>query len=184
MIKFGPAGNSESFYNEGNKATLQMPKWLKQRGLDVFEYSFGKGVSLSEATAKAIGEEAKLNGIELSVHAPYYINLASDDDEKGILSYHYILQSLTALSWLGGRRCVFHSGTEGKQKRCEAINRIIARLKEFSLIKHSEGFDNFIICPETMGKLAQICDVAEIIEFCKIDESFYPCVDFGHINAR
>ena len=35
-----------------------------------------------------------------------------------------------------------------------------------------------------MGKIAQIGDVDEIIRICNIDESYYPCVDFGHLNAR
>ena len=35
-----------------------------------------------------------------------------------------------------------------------------------------------------MGKLAQIGTVEEITKFCKLDKIFYPCVDFGHVNAR
>jgi deoxyribonuclease-4 len=41
-----------------------------------------------------------------------------------------------------------------------------------------------IICPETMGKLAQIGTLEEVVRFCKIDPIYTPCVDFGHINAR
>ncbi|MBQ7769774.1 MAG: hypothetical protein IJ373_01145 [Clostridia bacterium] len=41
-----------------------------------------------------------------------------------------------------------------------------------------------IFCPETMGKLAQIGTVEEIVRFCKVDPVYTPCVDFGHINAR
>ena len=40
-----------------------------------------------------------------------------------------------------------------------------------------------IICPETMGKSAQIGTVDEIVEFCKIAPFYYPCVDFGHVNS-
>ena len=46
------------------------------------------------------------------------------------------------------------------------------------------GYENMLICPETMGKIAQIGTVAEIVEICKLDKSIYPCVDFGHINSR
>lgn len=35
-----------------------------------------------------------------------------------------------------------------------------------------------------MGKLGQIGTVEEIVSFCKIAPFFYPCMDFGHINAR
>lgn len=184
MIRFGPAGNSESFYNEGNTRTFQMPKWIKERGLDIFEYSFGRGVSIGEETARDIGNEAILNGIEISVHAPYYINFANPDTQKSQNSFMYLLQSLRALKWFSGKRCVFHSGTEGKMERAEAFALIIDRLTKFKEIKRAEGFEDLIICPETMGKLAQIGTVSEIVEICKIDESYYPCIDFGHINAR
>lgn len=49
-----------------------MPKWLSEKGLDLFEYSFGKGVRISDATAEAIGDESDKYGIEISVHAPYF----------------------------------------------------------------------------------------------------------------
>ena len=54
MIRFGPAGNSEAFYAEGNKHTYEAPKWLWEQGLNAFEYSFGRGVKLKEATASKI----------------------------------------------------------------------------------------------------------------------------------
>lgn len=41
-----------------------------------------------------------------------------------------------------------------------------------------------IFCPETMGKINQIGDVAEVTEFCKTTDFFIPTIDFGHINAR
>lgn len=184
MIKFGPSGNSESFYNEGHKSTLETPKWLKSRGLNLFEYSFGKGVLISEPTARAIGVEAEKEGIEITVHAPYFINFANPDDVKGEAGYRYLKESMNALRWFNGSRVVFHSGTETKQPRDVAVENIIRRLKAFSVIKKELGFENIVVCPETMGKLAQIGDLDEVIDFCLLDESFYPCIDFGHINAR
>ena len=31
MIRFGPSGNSDSFYDDGNKVSEQAPAWLKQK---------------------------------------------------------------------------------------------------------------------------------------------------------
>ncbi len=185
MIKFGPSGNGESFYADGFLSTKDTPKWLKDKGLDAFEYSFGRGVTIGEVSARAIGKEGKENNIEISAHAPYYINFANPDQDKGeINSFKYLLQSMTALKWFEGNRCVFHVGTEGKLPREEAVFLIEQRLKRFSLVKKEAKFEDIILCPETMGKLAQIGTVEEIIRFCNIDDSFYPCVDFGHVNAR
>ena len=35
-----------------------------------------------------------------------------------------------------------------------------------------------------MGKVNQLGTLDEVIELCRIDESFVPVVDFGHLNAR
>jgi deoxyribonuclease-4 len=47
MILFGPSGNSEIFYEQGYKSSSQMPKWLKDMGLNAYEYQCSKGVNLS-----------------------------------------------------------------------------------------------------------------------------------------
>ena len=96
MIHFGPAGNSQSFYDEGHKHTIEQMPWLKTMGLNAYEYSFGRGVRLKEQTAREIGEEAQKNGITLSVHAPYFINLASDDPEKYEKNLAYFTESARA----------------------------------------------------------------------------------------
>ena len=72
---FGPGGNSESFYQQGNKNTLQAPEWVKKVGLDAYEYEAGRGVNASDETFVSLGEKAKLAGISLSIHAPYFISL-------------------------------------------------------------------------------------------------------------
>ena len=53
---FGPGGNGDLFYAQGNKSTLQAPGWLEQYGLDAFEYEAGNGIAAGEATLRAIGE--------------------------------------------------------------------------------------------------------------------------------
>lgn len=184
MVKFGPSGNSASFYAEGNSSTLQAPRWIRARGLDLFEYSFGKGVNMSEATAAAIGREAAENGIEISVHAPYYVNFANPDEDKAKNGHEHLLRSLRAVRLMGGSRVVFHSGTETGLPRKVAFANIKRRLAAFSEMKRAEGFSDLFVCPETMGKIAQIGDEDEIAELCSLDDTFLPCVDFGHLNAR
>ena len=93
-VRFGPAGNSDSFYQEGHSATVEMPRWIYERGLDCFEYSFGRGVRMGVETAAAIREEAEKYGIQLSVHMPYFINLAVEDEEKKKKNLGYFVDSL------------------------------------------------------------------------------------------
>lgn len=184
MIKFGPSGNCESFYNEGYRHTTEAAKFCKERNLDCFEYSFGRGVIMSEATAIEIGEAFKKENIEISVHAPYFINFANPDDEAVQKSYNYVLNSAKFLKLMGGKRVVFHPAAQGKVSREEAVQKTAERLKVLRDYIYLNGYEDVMFCPETMGKIAQIGTVEEIVDFCKIDECFTPTIDFGHVNAR
>jgi len=50
--------------------------------LDCMEVEFTYGVRMGLKTAKEVGALAGEKGILLSVHAPYYINLATEEKEK------------------------------------------------------------------------------------------------------
>lgn len=184
MVKFGPSGNCISFYQDGYKRSFEAPKWLKEKlGLTAYEYSFGHGVNLGDDTAKLIGEEAEKYGIEVSVHAPYYINLASDKEENAVKSYNYILSSLHKLRLMKGNRLVVHTGSVAKLQRDVAINLAKQRLQTLKEILINEGYDDMLICLESMGKPSQIGTYKEVIDFCSIYENYIPTLDFGHINA-
>lgn len=184
MIKFGPSGNSESFYASGFDKTEQAAKYVKERGLDCFEYSFGRGVRMSDEKADSIRRAFEAEGVELSVHAPYFVNLASVEEEKVENSYGYILDSAVMCKKMGGKRIVFHPAAQGKMKREEAVERTLASMKVLRDKIYAFGLEDMIFCPETMGKLAQIGTIEEVVSFCKVDPVFTPCVDFGHVNAR
>ena len=184
MIKFGPSGNSESFYAQGLAHTEQSAEFVRERGLDCFEYSFGRGVHMSEAKAVSIGEAFAKAGVEISVHAPYYINFANTEEENAQKSYNYVLDSGRMLKLMGGRRCVFHSATQGKLEREEAVRLTEERLKVLRDYIYMNDLQDLYFCPETMGKIAQIGTLEEIVRFCKIDPVYLPAIDFGHLNAR
>lgn len=184
MIKFGPSGNCESFYAEGNAHTEQAAAFVKKRGLDCFEYSFGRGVRMSQDKAISIGEAFARENVEISAHAPYFINFANPDDEMAAKSYGYVLDSANACKLMGGKRVVFHPAAQGKATRLEAVEKTRERLHTLAEYIVLNNLDDMLFCPETMGKLAQIGTVEEITEFCRIAPFFVPCVDFGHINAR
>ena len=184
MIKFGPSGNSASFYTMGYKHTVQAPEYLCKFGLDCFEYSFGRGIMLSESKAEEIGAEFEEKGKEISVHAPYFINFANPDDEAAQKSYNYVLNSAKFLKLFGGKRLVFHPAAQGKATRESAVALTADRLKVLRDYVYLNNLEDLYYCPETMGKLAQIGTLEEIVELCKIDKIYLPAVDFGHINAR
>ena len=68
---------------------------------------------MSEKTALEIGRAFSENDIEISVHAPYFINFANPDDSAVQKSYGYVLDSAKYLKLLGGKRLVFHPAAQG-----------------------------------------------------------------------
>ena len=184
MIKFGPAGNSEAFYEQGYKSTWQAPKWLHDLGLNAFEYSFGRGVRLTQATAEKIGAEAQANQVYLSVHAPYFINLAGEGEEKFEKNLMYLEQSAQAAQNLGATRVVFNPGACAKMDRQVAFENTMESFKKILTMLEEKGYGNLIFCPETMGKINQIADLEEVAQLTNLAENVIPTIDFAHLHAR
>ena len=178
---FGPGGNSDAFRAAGLKSTLDAPSWVKSIGLDAYEYEAGNGLAASFAMLAEVGREAKLNGIKMSFHTPYFISLSGVVEEKRLNSIRYIRESLDAAKLLGATTIVVHSGSAAKISRDEAM-----RLAGDTLVRTLSELDTYgiKIGLETMGKINQLGTLDEVLELCRIDSAFVPVVDFGHLNAR
>lgn len=181
--KFGPAGNSESF-SAKYKSTVEAPEFLKKMGLDHYEYQCGRGVRVSDKLADNLRKRAQEHKISLSLHAPYFISLSSVDEEKRINSIDYILQSCEAALKIGADRIVIHSGSCSKMSREEAMCYAEETLKNARQEAVARGYEAVHFCPETMGKVNQLGNLEEVLRLCQIDDTFIPCIDFGHLNAR
>lgn len=179
--KFGPGGNSESFYAEGKKSTVEAPAWVSARGLDAYEFQGGNGIRGTDATFAKIGDEARRAGVLMSLHTPYYISLSGVEPEKRLKSVDYIMQSLHAAELIGADTIVIHSGSASKITRDEAMD--LAR-DTLSHVMEAVGNTDIRLGLETMGKKNQLGTLDEVIELCRVDPHFYPVVDFGHLNAR
>ncbi len=184
MIRFGPAGNSDSFKTMGYKNAKGIPEYLTNFGLNAFEYQCGRGVRISEDSARELGVFAKLKGISMSVHAPYYISLSSTEEEKRLNSINYILQSARAVDAMGGNRIVIHCGSCTKMTREQATDLAKDTIAKAVVALDKEGFSHIHMCIETMGKVNQLGDTDEVLEICSVDDRILPCIDFGHLNAR
>ncbi len=178
---FGPGGNSEAFKLAGKKSAVEAPRWVKEIGLDAYEYEAGNGLAASPAMLSLIGEEARANGIKMSFHAPYFISLSGVVEEKRLNSIRYIRESLDAAYLLGADTIVVHTGSAAKISRDEAM-----RLAADTLVRTLSEVDTHgvKIGLETMGKINQLGTLDEVLELCRIDSAFVPVVDFGHLNAR
>lgn len=184
MIRFGPAGNSRAFYDAGYKSSLDMPEFLAQVGLNAYEYQCGRGVNIKEKFCRSLAEEAGKRDIFLSIHAPYFINLSTQDPKVMASSLNHIRKALTAARDMKATRIVVHPGSVGKgNTRKEAYERA-ERLLDLAVDELVPEFPGIMLCLETMGKVNQLGSLEEIIALCQLADCLIPTIDFGHLHAR
>jgi len=184
MIRFGPAGNSQAFYDAGYTSSLEVPEFLAKAGLNAYEYQCGRGVRIKQDFCLRLSAEAKKRGIGLSIHSPYFINLATPDPKVMESSLNHIRKSLVAAKDMGATRIVVHPGSVGKgNTRKDAFGRAVKLLVR-AVEELTPDYPGILLCLETMGKINQIGDLEEVIQLCKLADCLVPTIDFGHLHAR
>lgn len=183
MIRFGPGGNGDSFYEEGYKSSLAAPGYLAALGLNAYEYQSGRGVNVGLGFCHKLAAKAKEHRVQLSLHAPYFINPGTADPRVVEGSFRHLTRSLEAAVAMGATAIVLHPGSVGKGKRGEALARAERFLAQVAadLLPSYPGLK---LCLETMGKTNQLGTLSEIIQLCRLSESYRPGIDFAHLHAR
>jgi len=174
-IIFGPAGTGGIGYYEGIAEA-------KRLGLGALEVEFTYGVKMANQEAKKIGELAKTSGISLSVHGPYYINLASKEKAKVEASKKRILQSCERAHYLRASPVVFHAGFYQGRSEEEIYNIIKKAIIELQDEINKNKW-NVVLAPETTGKKSQFSGLDELLRLRK-EAGCGICVDFAHLFAR
>lgn len=173
-IRLGPAGIPESCKK---KNTIEGIKKVTELKLQAMEVEFVYGVRMSRLMAKETGEIAKKLNIELSVHAPYYINLCTTDKKKLAASKRRIKNSMDRAIAMEAHVVTFHPGFYGKLTEEEAFEKVKEACEELATKKVMLGL-------ETTGKHTAFGTVEEIVELCKQVNYCVPVIDFAHIFAR
>ena len=177
---FGPAGSPVNYKGAAYKA----PKYIKEEGLDSYEYQSPYGVRIGEKSAKILKEESEKHDILISMHGPYYINLCSKEEEKIKKSLNHLIATARAGEWMGAYRLVFHPGFYSNRKPGKAMEISKNTINQLFEELEAEGIEEFTFAPETTGKRSQQGNVSEIIELCASFDHFEPTVDFAHVHAR
>jgi len=181
MIRIGPAGIPLSCKGRTNKDGIIYIK--KVLDLNAMEIQLIRGIqTVSDEEADFIRNFAEENDIELHVHAPYYINLAGDEEEIE-LSKSKILYSGRLANRLGAKILVIHPGFYGDRNQEETKELIIKNLKDI-VSKFKKEKIKTKLGIETMGKQKVFGTLDEVIEVCKKVKGTVPALDLGHIHAR
>lgn len=179
-LLFGSAGTPKSSKKRNSISGIER---VRELGLECMELEFVRGVKMGEATAADVLNKSEKEGIALSVHAPYYINLNSLEPEKVDASIERIYKSSQIGSLCGARNIVFHPAYYQKcapekvyDKVFELIKGLTSRLTEEEI--------KVILRPETTGKGTQFGSLQENVRLGVELDNVLPCIDFAHLHAR
>ncbi len=177
MIIFGPSGLG------GIKEAISNLQEYHKLGLRACEVEFTYGIYIkNKEDALKIGREAKKLRIELSIHAPYWINLNSSEKGKIEKSKERILKCCEIGTYLGAKRIVFHPGYYGKMSKEETFNNIKKAILDIQKEAKKQHFTPKL-APETTGKINVFGSIDEIAKLTKQTKCSF-CLDFAHILAR
>lgn len=179
-VRFGPAGRPIGYKGK----TEEVCDYIKEIGLDAFEYQATYGVRISKQSALKVKDNAAKNNVLMSIHAPYYINLCSQKDETVKKSIMRLVQSARAAQWLNAYRIVFHTGFYTRYSSEEAMEKCKNAIRELLEKCESDEIKDYVFAPETTGKKSQFGTIDEIIDICQSFDNFEPTVDFAHMYAR
>ena len=176
-IKLGPAGIGP--VKDIEKTFLE----YKKNGIKAAEIPFTYGVYITkESDIKKVRLAAEKNKIQLSIHAPYWINLNSKERSKVDASQQRILKCCEVGEKLGAYRVVFHTGFYAGMKEEETFENIKKEIIEMQKEIKSKNW-KIKLAPETMGKINVFGSLEQIAKL--VDETGCEfCIDFAHILAR
>lgn len=178
--RFGPAGRPTSYKGK----TELIPKFLRELGLNAFEYQAVRSLRVSEDKARLLAKYAKENDVLVSLHGPYAINLSSEKEEVRIASIKRLVKSAQIAQWMKAYLVIFHPGYYGSFTPDIAIKTIINSLEELIEKVKAMGLKSVRFGIETTGKVKQIGSLHEVIEICSNVDLCKPILDFAHIHAR
>lgn len=180
-IYLGPAGIPHS---AKKRNTVEGIKTVKELGLNAMEVEFVQGVKMAPQTAEETGQVAKELGVRLSVHAPYFINLCSEEKEKVEASKQRILDTADRAERMGADAIAIHIAFYGKMKPEECYQQVKAELGETIDKARESGSKNVKFGVETMAKDTAFGTIDEVISIAKELKGVIPYIDWAHTFAR
>jgi deoxyribonuclease IV len=174
-IRVGPAGSDGMGYVKALNRAAKM-------GLGCLEVAFTYGVRMKPEEAEAVGALAREKDIALSVHAPYYINLAADDPAKLAASKERILSACRMAALMGARNVVFHAGFYQGRSAAKTFARIAQAIEMLQRAMQKQRWA-VVLCPETTGKPAQFGSLDECLQLAQETGCGFT-IDFSHLLAR
>jgi deoxyribonuclease-4 len=155
---------------------------LHELGLNALELGWVQSVRVSAETCELIRQTAAAQDVQVSVHAPYFINLNANDEEWP-KSRQRLMDAAYYGNLAGASDVVFHPGSYFEQPAENVLAIAIPRLRGCVEELRSAG-NQVILRPETMGKSAMLGSLQDTLRMSQEIEGVLPCLDFAHLHAR
>lgn len=145
-------------------------------------YSLASGVARDYVELGELGVLARELDIELSLHTPYYMDLA---DVDGLVQ-----KSMQSIMWagmlaeaMGARIVVSHLGMFGDLDRKEVLARIQRNLRTVrDWYKKAKVHSRLGV--EASGRQEVVGSLDEMLAICKNVKGIVPVLNFAHVHAR
>ena len=174
MIQIGIAGIPHGAKGKGTEAGI---RYLRGLGLDAMEIQFGRNVYMTPESAKSVSPVAREERVDLSVHAPYYVNLSSKTEKTIEKSKDWIMKSARVAAAAGASMVPVHAARE------ENPDLVIAGFREIVSALGNEHI-SVPLGLETMGDLGEFGSVDDVLEVVQKVPGTAIVIDFAHIYAR
>ncbi len=181
-FRFGTVGAPASTPSDREGRSVGAVKYLANIGLCAYELAWVQSVRVTEATCAAIREAARDADVQLSVHAPYFINLNASDDEWP-KSRKRLMDAAHYGNLAGATDIVFHPGSYFGRPAPEVLRAAIPRLKG-CVDELRQSANPVRLRPEVMGKAAMLGSLEDLLTMAREVEGVEPCLDFAHLHAR
>ena len=155
---------------------------MAELGLGALELAWVQSVRVGEAKCAEIKATGLAQGIALSVHAPYFINLNATSDEWP-KSRKRLMDAAHYGNLAGATDIIFHPGSYFGRDPKEVLEAALPRLRE-CVKELREASNPAILRPETMGKSAMLGSLDDTLVMAAEIEGVEPCLDFAHLHAR
>jgi deoxyribonuclease-4 len=157
-------------------------RFSRSIGLTALELGWVQSVRVSEETCATIKAAAAEQGVAVSVHAPYFINLNATSEEWP-KSRKRLMDAAHYGNLAGATDIIFHPGSYFGNEPAEVLKTAIPRLKD-CLNELRRSGNPVTLRPETMGKSAMLGSLEDAISMAREIEGVEPCLDFAHLHAR
>lgn len=179
-LLFGTAGIPHSAKGSGTLAGIRR---VKELGLGAMELEFVQQVNVSAQAIPDVRKAAADEGIVLTCHGQYYVNLASPEKAKLEASKKRMLHAARTVADCGGWSITWHLAFYQGQSKDKVFAMVKSGVQEVLRQLTDEGKELWVR-PETTGKPTQWGDLRECIRLSQDLEHVLPCVDFAHLHAR